>query len=630
MALIPEFILRKMFVKDSLKIGESGLSFSLKNTFAPATLYGFMLDINRKSVPPSRLSIKVVEWEERTAAEVTPQNPYPLPINTFVNVTVKDFKTKVSRITIHVITREVGELSLTLRPAKRDRKIKTGAFRRGFFGSGPIKGEAEIELDVRTGTVSPLIYGQSVQHMENCVYGGIWNTEGELLGDVVDLIRRLKPAYIKYPGGNFASGYHWEDGVGLRGERKRRFDPAWNAWESNRVGTDEFLALCEAVGASPFIAVNDGSGTPEEAGRWVSYCNEAATGGVGGMRVRNGHPEPYRVKLWGVGNEVWGSWQLGHTDAASYAERLKSFAGRMRQADPEIGIVASGHLAYTDSPADRGLQWNDTLLRQASGSFDYLSLHIFNPGSEGFRESYDERDLYEAISAAPVSNEKMVRLVARQLKTLAPEKRISLDEWNVQLPPAEGARSMHDLSYCLRDAIYTAGMLHLCMRNEEIALASPAMLVNTLPLIIARKEGCYATPIYYPYILFREMELNTVKSGITGPSFSSSRLGNIAGMKHVPYLDLVVTANDNGKTVTASLINRHPVRSARVTMRLGDPGFAAAKASRLSGPEPLSRNSLEHPHEVCAKPCDPPVMRGDMAIFSVPPASVTVAVFVKS
>ncbi|HOV65061.1 MAG TPA: hypothetical protein PLG43_14405, partial [Spirochaetia bacterium] len=311
MALIPEFILRRMFVKDSLKYGESGFSFSIKNTFAPATLYGFMLDINKKSVPLSHLMLKIAEWEERPASDVTPQNPYPLPVDTLMHVTVKDFKARVSRLTIYAITREAGELSFSWNPGMKDKKLQPQEFRRGRFGSLQLKGDAEVELDVKTGEISPFLYGQFVQQMENSVYGGIWDTNGELREDVVSLIKRLKPAYIRYPGGNFASGYHWEDGVGPREKRRRRFDPAWNAWESNLVGTDEFLGLCETVGAAPYLVVNDGSGTPEEAGHWVAYCNEEEHGELGSIRAQNGHPQPYGVRLWGVGNEVWGSWQIG-------------------------------------------------------------------------------------------------------------------------------------------------------------------------------------------------------------------------------------------------------------------------------------------------------------------------------
>ena len=374
MAMIPDFILRKMFVNASLKTGDAGLSFSLKNTFAPATLHGFMLDINRKSVPLSSLSIEAAEWEERTAADVTPQNPYPLPVNTLVNVRVKDCRVKVSRITVIIITREVGELKFTIKPKEREKKIKPKEFRKRFLSSGSFKSDAELEPDDFTGIVSPLIFGHYLQHVDNCVYRGIWNEEGILSEGVVDLIRELKPAYLRYPGGNFASSYHWKDGVGAKKTRRRKFDRAWNEWESNLVGTDEYLSLCKTVGAAPFVVVNDGSGTPEEAADWVSYCNEAETGEWGRQRSKNGHPVPYGVRFWGVGNEVFRSWQIGNVDAGAYSERLRAFAEKMRTADPGISIVAAGQLMLSDSAADRGYQWNDTLLKEAS---DFLTTFRF-------------------------------------------------------------------------------------------------------------------------------------------------------------------------------------------------------------------------------------------------------------
>ena len=202
-----------------------------------------------------------------------------------------------------------------------------------------------------------------MEHLERCVYDGIWTKDGtSLRPDTLELLKKLNPPMIRYPGGNFASGYHWEDGIGPREKRPARHDAAWQAEESNQVGTDEFLTFCEQLNIEPYLVVNDGSGTPEEAARWVAYCNSAQDTELGKRRADNGHADAYNVKYWGIGNEVWGPWQIGTTSANEYARRLKRFVETMKAVDPTIKIIAVGNNPLSDDPQDAAALWNKEVL----------------------------------------------------------------------------------------------------------------------------------------------------------------------------------------------------------------------------------------------------------------------------
>ena len=187
-----------------------------------------------------------------------------------------------------------------------------------------------IDLDRRIGTVDPRIFGQFIEHLGRCIYGGIYD-EGSPLSDargfrldVLEAARPLRFPVLRWPGGNFVSGYHWQDGVGPVDQRPRRSELAWYAEESNRFGTNEFIEYCRELGTEPFICVNMGSGTMDEAQAWVEYCNGTGNTYWASLRREHGHPEPHRVRYWGLGNEMYGSWQIGNLNAHDYVKRARA------------------------------------------------------------------------------------------------------------------------------------------------------------------------------------------------------------------------------------------------------------------------------------------------------------------
>ncbi|HOS95767.1 MAG TPA: hypothetical protein PLQ54_20840, partial [Armatimonadota bacterium] len=189
--------------------------------------------------------------------------------------------------------------------------------------------------------------------------------------DLIEAIRALHPPIIRWPGGNFASGYHWRDGIGERDLRPARFDRAWNVWDTNDFGTREFLRFCELVGCAPYICLNLGEGTPDEAVEWVQFCNGAANTPGGRLRDDGGPREPYGVRYWGLGNELYGDWQLGHLTPTNYGRKAAEFARAVREVDPEVKLIGVG--VEGSGWAD----WNAIVTRTAAAELDYLSVHVY-------------------------------------------------------------------------------------------------------------------------------------------------------------------------------------------------------------------------------------------------------------
>lgn len=242
--------------------------------------------------------------------------------------------------------------------------------------------------------------------------------------DVLELVRGLKPPIVRYPGGNFVSGYRWQDGIGERDRRPVRFDHAWNVYEPNDVGTDDFMIWARELGTEPYLCVNMGDGTPEEAAAWVEYCNGPADSRYGALRAQNGHPEPYDIIYWGVGNECYGNWQIGHVDAETYAHEVVAFARAMRAVDPRLKLLAVGGMP------DRWPDWNAALARIAGAEIDYITLHHYA------RDNADTPpdESYAMTVSAPDRIADLIARSRRDIDANAPAGKfipISFDEWNV-------------------------------------------------------------------------------------------------------------------------------------------------------------------------------------------------------
>ena len=394
--------------------------------------------------------------------------------------------------------------------------------------------------------------------------------------DVLDSIERINPPNIRWPGGNMASGYHWEDGVGPRDRRMPRWERAWNGWEWNDFGTDEFIAFCRKVGTEPYICVNAGEGNADEAAHWVEYCNGSADTPYGKLRAANGDPEPYRVKYWGIGNEMYGDWQLGHLDATKYALKSIEFARAMKAVDPSIKLVGVG------VPGDGWGNWNRIVARTAGSYYDYLSVHDYRGLSLWDSREYN----YLSIVGSSDWEERMLADTSRIVDEAAGKRLpLAFDEWNVWFPGEK---------YEVRDGLFAAGVMHAMQRlGDRVTMANLAQLVNVLGAIHTTSTQIVETPIYKVFELYSNLCYeNRCATQSTGPSFDtpSGRL---------PLLDACATVSADRARLAITVINRDPLRN--LPAKLSIKGFSAsaqAEIAVLNGPSADSANSFESPNVV--------------------------------
>ena len=259
-----------------------------------------------------------------------------------------------------------------------------------------------IDLNRTIGTVDRRIFGNFIEHIGRCIYGGIFE-EGSPLSDergfrrdVLDAVRPLRIPILRWPGGNFVSGYHWLDGVGPLADRPRRSELAWYAEESNRFGTDEFIQYCRAVGTEPHICVNMGTGTMDEAQAWVEYCNGTGNTSWANLRRTHGHPEPYRVRYWGLGNEMHGGWQIGSLSAEDYVKKAKTFALVMRRTDPSIELIGCGHNRVSD--------WDVTVIQGLAPVIDYYSIHLYTGQPDHYANVFSAHQAERAVRLCGASS----------------------------------------------------------------------------------------------------------------------------------------------------------------------------------------------------------------------------------
>ena len=451
----------------------------------------------------------------------------------------------------------------------------------------PIEGEVvNVEIMVtsnKVGEIDPKIYGHFIEHLGRCIYGGVWvgekskipNLRGFRL-DVLEVVKEMNPPVVRWPGGCFSDTYHWKDGVGPRDKRPKRPNPAWGGIETNQFGTDEFIEWCRLVGAEPFIVVNVGSGTPQEAAEWVEYCNGDVDTTYGRLRMENGHAEPYNVKYWSIGNEIFGSWEIGHMDADTYAQKVVEFAKAMKNVDPSIKLVAVGWYGG----GDEGASWNRKVLEVAGDYIDYLSLHTYC-----WKPAPDD---YHTIVNYPLEVEKELRQIASMVESVMRNRgkdiKISLDEWGVWYPDAtEGL--MQSVRLC--DGLLAAGVFHVLHRLCNIvSIANFAQLVNALPAIVTNDEGeMYVNPIYLAFKLYRHNSGKIVLKTMVEDSND--------------ILDVSATMDRDGNRLYLAVINKDPSRIVDAKITLSDfKPRNMCKVSQLNGPDVFSKNDFKSPDVV--------------------------------
>ena len=459
--------------------------------------------------------------------------------------------------------------------------------------------------------------------------------------DVVDAIREIKPPNIRWPGGNFVSYYHWEDGIGDRDRRPPRPNYArvgvrgeeWEAdgqWEPNDVGTDEFLELCRLTGAKPYMAVNAGDGTPEEAARLVEYCNGSPDSGQGKKRAANGHPEPYKITLWGIGNESYGNWQGGHVDEETYARRHRDIASAMSAVEPSIKIVAVGARSWF-AP-----RWNEALLRIAGEYVDFLSLHSYAKKYRSHMKKTDLEDpafaeeFYYYIVSSPYGVEEQIELTAKEIGSKSndgSELAIAFDEWNCWAYNAPH----HVVDFALRDGLYTAGMFHAFRRQSNVVkLANVSMLVNCLPLIRVSRFGFFVNPQYLVFKMYMSHQgPSLLKCSIECETFPAPEYeaGRAQAIGNIRYLDVSATMSEDRQALYVSVLNLHIADAVEAEIRIE--GWVPRSKGRrvwLDGVHYMTENTFDQPDNITVKEEDIDDAKSNF-IYTFAPHSVTILEF---
>lgn len=421
--------------------------------------------------------------------------------------------------------------------------------------------QARIRIDTnRTiGEVHPRLFGNFAEHLGRCIYGGIFE-EGSPLSDsegyrkdVFDAIKNMGVSLLRWPGGNFASGYNWADGIGPRDQRPARPDHAWGALETNRFGTDEFLRYCERLGTEPYLCINAGLGSVDQARQWVEYCNEARPTYWALQRKKNGRDKPWNVKVWGLGNEIDGPWQLGHKNAEDYAKFALEAAKAMRREDESITLIASGSSNFRRDADWVG--WNRTVLDRLKEEIDYISLHTYigNPDKNLERYLSVSQDIEDRITIV----EGQIK-AARNQQTRQHPIYIAFDEWNTWYRARSGTTEYQIAStgleehYNFEDALATGMFLNAFIRHADVVkIANLAQIVNVIAPIFTNKQGLFLQTIYFPLLEYGKQRGNqSLDVQVSGPTY------RIANREPLGYLDSSSTYNQGDKSVYLNVLNR--------------------------------------------------------------------------
>ena len=419
-----------------------------------------------------------------------------------------------------------------------------------------------ISKENKISEIDNRLYSSFIEHMGRAVYTGIYepghpasNKDG-FRSDVIDLIRPLNIPVIRYPGGNFVSGYKWEDGVGPKNQRPVRPDLAWFAIETNQVGTNEFMDFLQQVNAAPMLAVNLGTRGPQDAANLLEYCNFEGGTYYSDLRINHGYRAPHNVKLWCLGNEMDGPWQICAKTADEYGRIACETAKMMKWLDSEIELVVCGS-SFRDMPTFG--DWERTVLRHTYEYVDYLSLHTYYANTENDLPSF---------LASNISMDSFIKEVKAICDEIKKEKgsnkdiKLSFDEWNIwyhfkkdckEPPKWINARPIEEEIYDFADTLLLGSMMITLINNSDVVkIACLAQLVNTIAPIMTEPGGAaWIQTIYYPFLYTSVYGRGTaLDASLDCPFYSCSKRDS------VPYVDCAAVLSESGNELTLFIVNK--------------------------------------------------------------------------
>lgn len=458
----------------------------------------------------------------------------------------------------------------------------------------------QIHSHRHRGEIDRKIFGNFIEHLGRCITGGVFD-EGSSLSDargfrkdVMTAVKDMNVPLLRWPGGNFSSNYNWRDGIGPRDSRPKRLEMAWGTVEDNRFGTHEFMDYVEQIGAEPYICLNLGTGTWTEAQQWIEYVNGVQDTAITRQRRKNGREQPWKVRYWGLGNEMDGYWQMGHRSAADYAAFALETAKLAKLTDPSVKLIAAGASNYR--AGSDWIGWNRTVLESLRDYADYISIHLYvgNQANDyaDFVASPIEMDQKIDILAGLINAAMSQRVdhVTGQLQRDGRKMYIAFDEWNVWYRArgdSQRGRRILEEHYNLEDALVVAGFLNSLVNHADVVkIANLAQLVNVIAPIFTNDKGLFLQTIYFPLQLFaRNVKGNSLQLLVESPTYKSRRFDS------VPYID--ASASIDGDSLVLNVVNRHQDQPMDVVIGLEDRRFAGpVSASEVNGPDIKAENDF--------------------------------------
>jgi len=509
----------------------------------------------------------------------------PLHRTASYELTVKARAGSQSAIRVRILTtnqRPLGEVEVPLQKEWSERQYRLAIDASGHQRGEPYLLRLVLEAGQKVELDRLLLFPSD--HIEG------WDPE------VVAYLKAARLPMLRFPGGNFASGYHWEDGIGALDKRPVVPNPAWPIMEWNHVGNDEWLRLCELVGATPLICVNAGNGTADEARRWVEYCNGPADTPMGKLRAENGHPAPYNVRYWEVGNELYGPWQIGFTDGRGYAKRYASFAKAMRQADPDILLIANGMHGPLSGRRDQGEtpEWNRFLVQENGDAVRSVSIHSL-PGRP-ISEDADPVEVWKEYVAIADGYGDYLRSSAGNVMAAAGLKpRVAVTEMQIFT-----ASPRLPTNKTIAEALWLASILNTCIRNGDfVELLTHSALLNHGGGLRKDRGLVFTDPVWWTTDFYASQPgVIPTLARTTSPGFSSP--GNyLFARENVPYVDAVALLNTGLDEWNIFVVNRDPENDYEATLELRS--FEAAgtiEVQTLTAPDLLTRNDWERPDAI--------------------------------
>jgi alpha-L-arabinofuranosidase len=467
------------------------------------------------------------------------------------------------------------------------------------------KATITLHKDFAVGQIDPRLYGSFIEHLGRAVYEGIYEPghasadEEGFRRDVLDLVRDLNVPIVRYPGGNFVSGYNWEDGVGPKDQRPRRLDLAWKTVETNEIGVNEFVHWCKKANTEPMMAVNLGTRGPDEARAFLEYCNHPAGSYWSDLRRQHGEANPHNIKLWCLGNEMDGPWQIGHKTADEYGRIAEETAKVMKWTDPSIELVACGS---SSSRMPTFGSWEATILDHTYDHVDYISLHTYYGNASNNTPNFLARslDMDQFIDSVAATCD-YIKAKKRSNKTLF----LSFDEWNVwfhshdadsKREPWQIAPPLLEDIYTFEDALVVGCMLISLLKHaDRVKVACLAQLVNVIaPIMTERGGSAWRQTIYYPF-----MHASCFGRGTALHVNAKSSVYDDSEFGAVPYLEATATLDPTDDAVTIFAVNRSldsalPLETSGMDLR----NYRLIQHTVLTHDNLKARNTAEDPNQV--------------------------------